>query len=99
MQGGRGNGSVGRLPDAKKGRVSGLFPPSGRFPLFDEFRLLRHRRCAAALEELEGELVVVARDADDAALGEMAEQQLLGQRLLDCSWITRASGRAPNSWS
>ena len=42
------------------------------------------RRCRAFLEG-EGQLVVVrrCRDPDDAALGQLAEQQLLGERLLD----------------
>ena len=46
--------------------------------------------------ELEGQLVALQVDMHQAAmLGQLAEQDLLGQRPLDLSWISRAIGRAP----
>src|SRR6185437_6590318 len=46
-------------------------------------QLLGRRRARRRLDERESQLVALAGDADDAALGQLAEQQLLGERLLD----------------
>src|ERR1700730_9723693 len=71
---------------SKEGRSRGLplvptgaSEPSG----LDRLQLLRYRRARWCFGVGEGELVAVAGDAHDAAFGELAEQQLLGQRLLD----------------
>src|SRR5271166_1499055 len=52
--------------------------------LFDEFGLRRFGRLFGRLQVriVEDDLVVAHIDPDQAALGELAEQQLLGQRLL-----------------
>ena len=49
--------------------------------------------------QFEGRLVVLDRDHDLAALGELAEQQLVGERPLDLVLDDAASGRAPLSGS
>src|SRR6185312_13905275 len=54
------------------------------FGLFGGVGLVGRRRARRRLLEAEGELVrlLVDRDLDHAALGQLAEEQLLGQRLL-----------------
>jgi hypothetical protein len=51
------------------------------------------------LDVLEGQRAVPQAHLHRPALGELAEEQLLASGFFTCSWITRASGRAPYSGS
>src|SRR6202011_3424988 len=77
---------VQALPRHEEGRFArpSLFPASSIARLrLDRLQLLGCRGARWCFGVGEGELVAVAGDAHDAAFGELAEQQLLGQRLLD----------------
>src|SRR5258708_30723501 len=63
----------------------------GRLRL-DRLQLLGCRGARRRLGEGEAELVALAGDPDDAALGELAEEQLLGERLLDVLLNDAAQG-------
>ena len=66
----------------------------------DQFGLPWRRR-DWALFEREGERILIRLlgDSDDAALREPPNSSSSASGFLMCSWITRASGRAPNSGS